>query len=252
MNVKKKKVPTWNLSLTMHKECPDHTASTRDFALSLTTKPLTPEVISETEEAQRTTPWQFRTQPFYILSPQCCLDVMKHTHLIWTLETGPWDPVCFSEALPLQISPWSMVSLRDGPGVHGHLYLTLCTITEFSDFLERKFCRIYACLLPAIFSASNHFYTLPASDPRPNLFIWKTLRLIWCGDAHGLVGRIFWLSIEHCALGCWQLATVVERVAMTGPVSPCSKGRSFFLEDSEHVTEVWSLFRLWGHFWIVL
>ena len=32
------------------------------------------------------------------------------------------------------------------------------------------------------------------------------------------------------------VATVVEKIAMTGLLFPCSKGRSFLLEDSRHVT----------------
>ena len=49
----------------------------------------------------------------------------------------------------------------------------------------------------------------------------KTPRLIWCGITQDLVGHIFWLSIGHSAL---NVATAVERVAMTGP---------FFLAQEE-------------------
>ena len=115
--------------------------------------------------------------------------------------------------------------------------ITLCT--TFQTFWRRNF---VTSLVPAIFfPCLQTISTHCLFHPQPNVFTWKTPRLIWCGVTQDLVGHIFWLSIEHCALG---VSTAVERVAMTGPVFPCSKGRSFLLEDSRHVTVVLSLFRL--------
>ena len=120
------------------------------------------------------------------------------------------------------------------------------SLYNFSDFLEKKFChKSRACHIFCLQTISTHCLF----HPQPNVFTWKTPRLIWCGVTQDLVGHIFWLSIGHSAL---NVATAVERVAMTGPVFPCSKGRSFLLEDSRHVTVVLSLFRLWGQFQVEL
>ena len=112
------------------------------------------------------------------------------------------------------------------------------SLYNFSDFLEKKFChKSRACHIFCLKNISTHCLF----HPQPNVFTWMTPRLIWCAVTQDLAGHIFWLSIGLSSL---NVATAVERVAMTGPGFPCSKGRSFLLEDSRHVTVVLSLSRL--------
>ena len=122
--------------------------------------------------------------------------------------------------------------------------ITLCT--TFQTFWRRN---VVTSLVPAIFSASkpfldtagfthNEMFSFGRRQGSFGVVSFRTLLDTFSGWASNIV-----LSV---------VATAVERVAMTGPVFPSSKGKSFLLEDSRHVTVVLSLFRLWGQFQVEL
>ena len=86
------------------------------------------------------------------------------------------------------------------------------------------------------FLLPNHFYTLPiASSPAST-----TTKCLDLEDAKAHL--VWWLSrpcncwthflAEHQALWSRLFPLLWRRVAMTGPISPCSIGRFFLLEDS--------------------
>ena len=117
--------------------------------------------------------------------------------------------------------------------------ITLCT--SFQIFWRRN---LVTCLLPANFclqTISIHCLL----HPQPHVFIRKTLRLIWRGETHDLIGHILRLSIKHRVLGCchccgksihdWTEFSLLKRkVPVPWRLKACNRGLS--------------LFRLWGQF----
>ena len=114
-------------------------------------------------------------------------------------------------------------------------FCLVCQITLFTTFQTfwRKIChKSRACPIFCLQTISTHRLL----HPQPNVFIWKTPRLIWCGSTQDIFGHIFWLSIKHCALGCCHCCG--KSCHDWTMLFPCSKGRSFLLEYSRHVTVV--------------
>ena len=122
---------------------------------------------------------------------------------------------------------------------------TLCTI--FQTFWRRN---VVTSLVPAIFSASkpflhtacfthNQMFSLGRRQGSFGVMSLRTLLDTFSGWASDILLSMLPLL--------WK-----ELPCMTAPVFPCSKGTSFLLEDSRHVTVVLSLFRLWGQFQVEL
>ena len=135
---------------------------------------------------------------------------------------------------------------QGGPALSFCLVCQITLCTSFQNFWRRNF---VTSLVPAIFSASkpflhtacfthNQMFSLGRRQGSFGVVSLRTLLDTFSGWASNIV-----LSV---------VATAVERFAMTGPVFPCWKERSFLLEDPRHVTVVLSLFRLWAQFQVEL
>ena len=121
--------------------------------------------------------------------------------------------------------------------------VTLCT--TFQTFRKRKLSQV-SCL--PYFLPPNHFYTTPAS-PTTNCFHleYAKAHLVWCHSGP------YWTHFlaEHWTLCSRLLPLLWKELPWLDRFFPCSRGRSFLLEDSRHVTVVLML-RLWGQFQVEL
>ena len=104
------------------------------------------------------------------------------------------------------------------------------SLYKISDILEKIFCHMsLACHIFCLQTISTH-YLARLLHPHQMFSFGRRYKahLVWW------LSRPCWTHflVEHRALWSRLFPLLWRRVAMTGPVSPCSIGRSFLVEDS--------------------